>query len=214
MKPTKNSIYCPECHRTKMLFESEAKAKNFMRFNSEKIEELNGKAPVRAYFCDACGGWHLTSSEVAYSYSPTKRKLDCINQFELDYKDSRTKILLRQRIEGYSRIVPLASDGLYNEAFDAFRKVMVSIPEYEKLCNTRLSKFDKLKSEGPEIADMLLTKMYDELIVLMQDAEMSSKVLNKKITTYRKAIETLPMLGKKYKLLYQKHSELIQNTHN
>ena len=23
MKPTKNRVYCPECHRTKMLFESE-----------------------------------------------------------------------------------------------------------------------------------------------------------------------------------------------
>ena len=63
MKPSKNRVYCPDCGRTKMLFESEAKALRFMKFNKEEIELENGKAPVRAYECKMCGGWHLTSKE-------------------------------------------------------------------------------------------------------------------------------------------------------
>lgn len=61
MKPTRNRVYCPSCLRSKMLFESEEKANNFIRFNSAEIMELNGKAPTRSYFCRFCSGWHITS---------------------------------------------------------------------------------------------------------------------------------------------------------
>lgn len=63
MKPTRNNVYCPECGRTKMLFDEEHKALNFIRFNSEEMQRENGIAPTRAYFCIACCGWHVTSSE-------------------------------------------------------------------------------------------------------------------------------------------------------
>lgn len=62
MKPTKNTIFCVSCKRPKMLFESQAKADNFILYNKEEIEEENGKAPVRSYYCRLCGGWHVTSS--------------------------------------------------------------------------------------------------------------------------------------------------------
>lgn len=60
-KPTRNHTYCPLCKRTKMLFQSESKANNFIRYNAEKVFEETGKKPIRAYYCIACGGWHLTS---------------------------------------------------------------------------------------------------------------------------------------------------------
>ena len=62
MKPTKNKVFCVSCKRPKMLFESQAKADNFILYNKEEIEEENGKAPVRSYYCRLCGGWHVTSS--------------------------------------------------------------------------------------------------------------------------------------------------------
>lgn len=62
MKPTKNKIFCTSCHRPKMFFESQAKADNFILYNKEEIEEENGKAPVRSYYCRLCGGWHVTST--------------------------------------------------------------------------------------------------------------------------------------------------------
>ena len=62
MKPVKNRIFCMECQRAKILFESKSKAINFIKFNSDEIKNENGIAPKRAYFCKSCGGWHVTSS--------------------------------------------------------------------------------------------------------------------------------------------------------
>ena len=62
MKPKRNLVFCVGCHRNKMLFESQAKANNFIKFNSEGIKEENGKAPVRSYYCEFCGGYHVTSN--------------------------------------------------------------------------------------------------------------------------------------------------------
>lgn len=60
MKPIKNRVFCNECRRTKMLFESENKALNFLRFNAGNFE---GTSPTRVYYCSACFGWHVTSRE-------------------------------------------------------------------------------------------------------------------------------------------------------
>jgi hypothetical protein len=60
MKPTKNRFFCNDCRKIKMLFETEKKAENFIKFNSETIEEETGLKPERSYFCIACNGWHLT----------------------------------------------------------------------------------------------------------------------------------------------------------
>ncbi|MDO4510378.1 MAG: hypothetical protein Q4B68_00990 [Bacteroidales bacterium] len=62
MKPTKNKNYCMGCHRPKMLFETQKKADNFIRYNAEEIMEETGVAPVRSYYCVFCGGWHITSN--------------------------------------------------------------------------------------------------------------------------------------------------------
>lgn len=61
MEPVNNRIFCPDCGRPKMLFETEVKAQAFMRFNNDEIETVNGYAPTRSYFCIVYGGWHLTS---------------------------------------------------------------------------------------------------------------------------------------------------------
>ena len=62
MKPVKNRIFCIDCQRAKMLFESKSKAINFIKFNSDEIKNESGIAPKRVYFCKSCGGWHVTSS--------------------------------------------------------------------------------------------------------------------------------------------------------
>ena len=50
------------CGRPKMLFETKAKADNFIKFNSSEIMEESGKAPIRSYYCEICGGYHVTSN--------------------------------------------------------------------------------------------------------------------------------------------------------
>ncbi|WP_154656979.1 hypothetical protein [Hugenholtzia roseola] len=61
MKPTKNRVFCRDCGRTKMLFETEKKADNFIAFNQEEIKAETGIAPQRSYYCSFCAGWHVTS---------------------------------------------------------------------------------------------------------------------------------------------------------
>ena len=50
------------CGRPKMLFETKAKADNFIKFNSSEIMEESDKAPIRSYYCEICGGYHVTSN--------------------------------------------------------------------------------------------------------------------------------------------------------
>lgn len=57
-KPKKNRVMCPDCGRQKMLFESEPKANNFIKFNKDDFE--NGD-DLRPYYCPACCGWHISS---------------------------------------------------------------------------------------------------------------------------------------------------------
>lgn len=75
MKPTRNKVFCPDCERAKMLFETEQKAKNFIRFNSEEIEAVSGYSPQRAYFCVFCNGWHVTSAREFVGVSRKERFL-------------------------------------------------------------------------------------------------------------------------------------------
>lgn len=44
-----------------MLFESQSKADNFIKFNSDEIAEQTRKVPSRSYYCQFCCGWHITS---------------------------------------------------------------------------------------------------------------------------------------------------------
>lgn len=73
MKPSKNRVFCVDCRRTKMVFDTEKKALLFIKFNSNDIELENGFSPSRAYFCIACGGYHLTSKPDFENFiSPTE----------------------------------------------------------------------------------------------------------------------------------------------
>ena len=56
MRP-KNRVMCPDCGKQKMLFETERKAQDFLRWNSA---EIPGGESLRPYYCKACCGWHLT----------------------------------------------------------------------------------------------------------------------------------------------------------
>lgn len=56
-------MFCIAAHRTKMVFESQSKADNFIKFNAEAIAESSKFVPVRSYYCPACAGWHVTHKE-------------------------------------------------------------------------------------------------------------------------------------------------------
>jgi hypothetical protein len=100
MKPSKNRVYCYGSHRTKMLFESKAKADNFIAYNSKGILEENGKAPIRSYYCRLCGGYHVTSNPSVISGETLDQRdqellklANNYNKGEEEFKQKHGKIL-------------------------------------------------------------------------------------------------------------------------
>lgn len=80
MKPTKNRVLCPDCGRAKMLFESESKAKNFIKFNGDDIDSHGHE--LRPYYCPACCGWHISSKDYNPHYEGRTEQL--IKNYEAD----------------------------------------------------------------------------------------------------------------------------------
>lgn len=80
--PPKNRVFCNECARKKLLFESEGKALTYIKYNANEIEEINGFAPNRAYYCESCGGWHVTHKEdrPEFSQTPTQRAIQAYHK--------------------------------------------------------------------------------------------------------------------------------------
>ena len=121
MKPKRNKIFCLSCRRPKMLFESQAKADNFILYNKEEIEEENGKAPVRSYYCRLCGGWHVTSN-------PSKedaKRLDVMDKALAEEVDRRVK----------ANQLSMPSADVISKKMDEADKMMTqgSLEEVEKL---------------------------------------------------------------------------------
>lgn len=81
MKPKKR-VMCPECWREKMLFETQEKALNFIRFNGDDIDTKGKK--LRPYYCEACGGYHITSKTYSKKFEGRTEKL--ISAYERDKK--------------------------------------------------------------------------------------------------------------------------------
>lgn len=113
MKPTKNRVFCVDCDRTKQLFDSQYKAMRFIEFNSKSILEESNKAPVRCYFCSACGGWHITSNphqlNVKSKSEIAIERLRELNANKSSYKDkiregkARIKLVIEELPEKYEQ---------------------------------------------------------------------------------------------------------------
>ena len=105
MKPSKNRVFCNDCGKSKMLFDSKEKADHFLQYNKDIIYEENGKSPVRSYFCKMCGGWHLTSHSDSDKYVHTKGNMmydstaamiemsSLLRELELAKKDSTIEVI-------------------------------------------------------------------------------------------------------------------------
>ena len=74
MEPNdRNRVVCPICGRKKLLFETEKKALRYLEFNGEAIQR-EGET-LRAYYCEGCGGWHITSKPYKPSYDNMAQNL-------------------------------------------------------------------------------------------------------------------------------------------
>ena len=100
MKPNKNIVYCTDCNRRKMLFETEKKADNFMKFNNDEIEEETGYSPERSYYCILCDGWHLTSKKGYVGLSQKEKLIEKYTQEKgiknVENQDRSEKIVISE----------------------------------------------------------------------------------------------------------------------
>ena len=117
MKP-KNRIMCPDCMRPKILFESERKANAFIKWNGG---EMRHGEQLRAYYCPACCGWHISHQEYRTDYDDsTKNLVDAYNR--------------SVKMQGKRRIDRL----IYNEDYEAAaRCVFDDMPENIKNAPTK-----------------------------------------------------------------------------
>lgn len=99
MKPTRNRVMCPECGRSKMLFDSESKAKNFIKWNGDDIDTHGGE--LRPYYCPACGGYHISSKAHKVSYDHSTERL--INAYKKDVETSRIRTKCETKGEAIDR---------------------------------------------------------------------------------------------------------------
>lgn len=129
MKPTKNKIYCYGCRRSKMLFESQAKAKNFIKFNADAIREETGVAPIRIYYCAYCAGYHVTSCESAeIGIKLDKKDQKAIAQIhEQEEKENAIKEELIKNHEAVANKITQAYEYLYIGKFTEAKECLDSI---------------------------------------------------------------------------------------
>lgn len=96
-----------------MLFETQEKADNFMRFNNSIMATKSKKTPKRSYYCSFCCGWHITSiddNEFAKSKEEKDGKLwDSIRVAakgeDLKIKKSKSKVSKPQEKSAESKKV-------------------------------------------------------------------------------------------------------------
>ena len=93
MKPT-HRIFCPDCGRQKILFETERKAQDFIKWNADEIQ---GGERLHPYYCKACCGWHLT--HVAHREEYDNRMEDRINT----YRETKSGQKWQNRLERLAR---------------------------------------------------------------------------------------------------------------
>ena len=120
MKP-KIRYFCVACQRPKMLFETQEEADRFIAYNRGDILRGRRKAPVRSYYCEICGGWHVTSNP---SKEDAKR---------LDVKDKALAEEVDRRVKAKQSSMPSAD--VISKKFDEADKMMTqgSLEEAEKL---------------------------------------------------------------------------------
>ena len=138
MKPTKSKVFCVECKRYKMIFETEKKAETFMKFNSSDIEDETGYSPNRSYYCIYCGGFHVTSK---VKLSIVERESN-LNSFEL-HKQKITASIIRNNSS------PKLNERIYNleEELKEFGKLLLDnkITEMSKLLERAFFTLDNIK---------------------------------------------------------------------
>lgn len=190
MKPIHNKVYCHGCGRPKMLFESQAKADNFLRFNSEGIKDENGKAPVRSYYCEICLGYHVTSNpSIEAGERLSKRDHQLIKDLTFLMKEPEEVKAMRMSMA--DRLNKIHSLLLFGQTQEAEDKLDICRIEYDDITSQYNQNNGKLTSLRSRI-DSLYTFMSDvKQILAMPEEEQTNFLAKPNMSKVEKTLSTV-----------------------
>ena len=155
MKPSKGRVFCLECRRHKLLFDSEKKAELFIKFNADEIEESSGYVPVRSYYCIACGGWHVTHKPLVHAKkSVSERIVEDYNCAILREMSAKEKVAIKRREIHKSNLERIAE---INSMIEEIRKC-IELASYDEARTVLLEAYKILQSIWTTVGDKAAKK--------------------------------------------------------
>ena len=126
-----------------MLFKTEAEALRFIQYNSEAIKTESGTAPVRAYYCESCCGWHVTSLEQGHEKKNTEKiasKRYQIRKLNVHKILDNVETLITRAIANFAKGLITKARRQFHKAFVCFQYSMT----YEGFLDRKQVLFDGL----------------------------------------------------------------------
>lgn len=189
----KNRIYCPDCRKRKVLFESESQANNFIKFNSQDIEAANGYAPIRSYYCPLCCGWHVTSLEESlWQDKPTIAELILKEKQKMKETIAKRATMHKQEPVCQKESEETAREQLLKEIKALFMAEMdVFMDAYKKKdldsCKAIYDKYSQL-SENLPVQDEAITKIKNRIASAKKNIDKLTSILAKEEDKKKKLI--------------------------
>jgi hypothetical protein len=146
-----------------MLFETQSKADRFIELNGDSIREKKGKAPVKSYFCNFCGGYHVTSSKSKtkenYFKWHNREIIGRIKEYDLSPSVVKSKIIkIIKTLNGLSKL-------MYMGKIDEVEIVVDScIKDLDNVCKYSLQGYGKREEA------LAKTKYYKDAITYIRKA--------------------------------------------
>ncbi len=220
MKPTKNVVFCIGCQRPKMLFESQSKADNFMKYNSDAILEENGKAPVRSYYCEFCCGYHVTSDpSLTHGQELNKRDKSLQDKLVNNFKKSEKFLELREsiikRLESCKRLINMGKVDEAEDLLDVCELYLTekndrdfSMRDRAKLTTLR-GRIDVLRRLLPQLREVLNLPLDQQLAFIADDSVGSTAEIRGKVANIILERDVMPIVDDNDKLIDKNQLEGI-----
>lgn len=149
-KPKRGFVFCPGCGRPKQLFKSQKEAELFLHYNQDAILDESGYCPVRAYYCEACGGWHVTSQTLFVRDKSIRtgekgrltiqHKKDAARRLNISKKLDRVEVCVEIAIGNFRKNKRQKAYKHLRKAFQLFQQTMKS----ECLKSRKLALFNQI----------------------------------------------------------------------
>lgn len=164
-------IFCIGANKTKLGFDTEPEALLYIERNSKEIRKERGEAPFRAYKCEFCGKWHVTS-KLTHANQRERDLLPKSNSLATPFASMAGKLLKRvlrnnfeldeavERLEDCQEVLELAKQVILEDKiileklYCRVNRVLNYLKEHEEFPEERIRKsflrsYFKIQEENP-----------------------------------------------------------------